>query len=722
MWEEAARDIDAEREALQHAQAKVAVADFWPFLVQAGDEREFAHRMALVSDQMDERISRATPDPRIRQAVLESVREDFRTVLGSRPKPRPRRPRQQERVKNASRKTAEVKTFTAKELSPGDAILWHEQRRIVKSVEPVPGGYTVHTDKGPIGPQKPEATYLVDLGRDPYFASRRKQATGVAPALPLLRGFTYDGVSYSRHGYLDGGSSEEYWTNDGEWKQITEDEYNRALTKAQADPGNDPYGQPFRPHGSRRKTAQNIADLHSQLVAEGYSVQVQGSALVVSLGGRTVVVRKANENDYAVTREDGSVAWYTSDTVARGIEMQFVDQSSDYELMDHHLQGSRKTAAWADAAREVVRSNQHQTVEGVLLDLFSASALVGLLDGLSEENRQRLEAMPLVRAHDVAMKVLSRTASREIERHTAGDLAPCVVCGTPTTSDVLGQVGDTVGPMCEDCQVWSDGNIITAASYPLGGPMLPWDAGLFNGGPTPYDADGGLPLDPDEELQEAWADELVVPPEPAAIDTQASRKTAEADFQPGDFVVEKEYSGVYPKGTKFYVEEVFEGSFGETTLGVRPDTKYSGMWETFYAFEMEKVSALGSVAKTAATDVGGSLEEAKEKAGAVTTASLHDTLGAKSDTELISILDGMDVLRAEGSWTEEHRPTENAAVDVLAARHDLDGHLDDLVLAGSHTASLGTPATMFRQAFRAKTGKTLPKTVIRVRNHLGKGA
>lgn len=76
-------------------------------------------------------------------------------------------------------------------------------------------------------------------------ASREKTATGVAPSLPLLRGFGYDGAHYSRHGYLTSGSPEEYWVNDGDgYRQIDQATYEAALAEARSDPRNDVYRMP----------------------------------------------------------------------------------------------------------------------------------------------------------------------------------------------------------------------------------------------------------------------------------------------------------------------------------------------------------------------------------------------------------------------------------------------------------------------------------------------
>ena len=39
----------------------------------------------------------------------------------------------------------------------------------------------------------------------------------------------------------------------------------------------------------------------------------------------------------------------------------------------------------------------------------------------------------------------------------------CISCDQPT-SNQRAKIGDTEGPICEDCAYWSDGNIVTDAT------------------------------------------------------------------------------------------------------------------------------------------------------------------------------------------------------------------------------------------------------------------
>ena len=112
----------------------------------------------------------------------------------------------------------------------GDLDTWPDGKR--KVVKPAPGQPLTLTEYSP-----------------------RKTATGVAPALPLLRGFGHDGKHYSRHGHLDSGSPEEYWVNDGDgYRQIDEAEYTTALAEARAS-HSDIYRLPGSSRSAARKTA-----------------------------------------------------------------------------------------------------------------------------------------------------------------------------------------------------------------------------------------------------------------------------------------------------------------------------------------------------------------------------------------------------------------------------------------------------------------------------------
>lgn len=61
------------------------------------------------------------------------------------------------------------------------------------------------------------------------------------------------------------------------------------------------------------------------------------------------------------------------------------------------------------AARQVVETGTAHVVDGVLLDLFTASAVVQVADALSPANAQRLAGMSVPAAVAVVWKVIERS-------------------------------------------------------------------------------------------------------------------------------------------------------------------------------------------------------------------------------------------------------------------------------------------------------------------------
>lgn len=62
---------------------------------------------------------------------------------------------------------------------------------------------------------------------------------------------------------------------------------------------------------------------------------------------------------------------------------------------------------WIDAAARVSERCQYEEVDGVLLDLTTARALITVDRALSAENRAKFRAMPLIRAVNLAWKVIA---------------------------------------------------------------------------------------------------------------------------------------------------------------------------------------------------------------------------------------------------------------------------------------------------------------------------
>lgn len=58
------------------------------------------------------------------------------------------------------------------------------------------------------------------------------------------------------------------------------------------------------------------------------------------------------------------------------------------------------------AVRRIVSERQYAKVDGVMVDLFSASAIVAVYDALSEGNRAKFAAMPAPKMAAVAFKLV----------------------------------------------------------------------------------------------------------------------------------------------------------------------------------------------------------------------------------------------------------------------------------------------------------------------------
>jgi len=85
LWDEAYRDHAEEFDTQQRTAAKVAVAKWWPFLAEAGSEREFGHRLALVKKDLVAAMDEAqVTSARFHEETLASLAEDFRLLASER--------------------------------------------------------------------------------------------------------------------------------------------------------------------------------------------------------------------------------------------------------------------------------------------------------------------------------------------------------------------------------------------------------------------------------------------------------------------------------------------------------------------------------------------------------------------------------------------------------------------------------------------------------------
>lgn len=65
---------------------------------------------------------------------------------------------------------------------------------------------------------------------------------------------------------------------------------------------------------------------------------------------------------------------------------------------------------WVDAVRRVAAEG-FKVVDGVVVDQFSASAMIQVHDALSEANRAKFAAMPVAQAHAITFRIIAKQAT-----------------------------------------------------------------------------------------------------------------------------------------------------------------------------------------------------------------------------------------------------------------------------------------------------------------------
>ncbi|HEY7154846.1 MAG TPA: hypothetical protein VH575_12865 [Gemmataceae bacterium] len=87
---------------------------------------------------------------------------------------------------------------------------------------------------------------------------------------------------------------------------------------------------------------------------------------------------------------------------------------ADREPTRTRLHGTPNTRTGGDPAaklaalRQIVAKNGYAKIDGVTVDLFSASAVTQVYDALSEENRTRFLALPIERMCRVAFRLIAQ--------------------------------------------------------------------------------------------------------------------------------------------------------------------------------------------------------------------------------------------------------------------------------------------------------------------------
>lgn len=61
---------------------------------------------------------------------------------------------------------------------------------------------------------------------------------------------------------------------------------------------------------------------------------------------------------------------------------------------------------WSTFVRDVLKDKQAKKIQGMLCDTFTASAMVQLMDKLSQDNLNKFKSMPFQKAVDVTWKLV----------------------------------------------------------------------------------------------------------------------------------------------------------------------------------------------------------------------------------------------------------------------------------------------------------------------------
>lgn len=61
-----------------------------------------------------------------------------------------------------------------------------------------------------------------------------------------------------------------------------------------------------------------------------------------------------------------------------------------------------------DALRQIMSEKQYAKIDGVMVDLFTASAIIGIYDKLNEANQSKYRNLIVSRMADIAFKIMSK--------------------------------------------------------------------------------------------------------------------------------------------------------------------------------------------------------------------------------------------------------------------------------------------------------------------------
>lgn len=56
--------------------------------------------------------------------------------------------------------------------------------------------------------------------------------------------------------------------------------------------------------------------------------------------------------------------------------------------------------------REIVKNHQYQKIDGVIVDVMTASAILTVYDSINETNKEKYSKLPITKMADVAWKLI----------------------------------------------------------------------------------------------------------------------------------------------------------------------------------------------------------------------------------------------------------------------------------------------------------------------------
>ena len=86
---------------------------------------------------------------------------------------------------------------------------------------------------------------------------------------------------------------------------------------------------------------------------------------------------------------------------------------SRYQQQAEKMKYTSEESKYIKVARDVVKKKSAKKVDGVMLDLFTASAIVQVYDAVNSQNKKRMDGLKLTQLADIAFKLASKSRKEE---------------------------------------------------------------------------------------------------------------------------------------------------------------------------------------------------------------------------------------------------------------------------------------------------------------------